>query len=309
MKMRNKVLCYSFPILLHISCAKEETKAPAPPPQTPAQDALSESLKKLNQENRRKLQENADKLRELEAQKAELERRWQNQNSGDPARGTPAQTYKTLDGGTVLTLISKEECELTEHGTILLCKYTRPDSKTLRLIVNALGTSQVIYFRLTEQGLEDAKGNILFTPDQLSATREQRKREADRLAQREQDSIRETRIIATKTLCQNDESQSSEDKLTVTDVSLKLQYPPDQVRTYLFKNITDIYDVKSDKWGNRATGFYENYFAFIVQPNNIRFLTVACRTEAEARSLRDTVVSAFNDWKEKFPEAVAWKSR
>lgn len=76
------------------------------------------------------------------------------------------QVYKSFDQRKVLTLISKDECELNEHGTILLCKYTKQNDN-LRVVTTALGTSQVLYYRFTNQGLQDNDGNVLFSPEGL----------------------------------------------------------------------------------------------------------------------------------------------
>jgi hypothetical protein len=76
------------------------------------------------------------------------------------------QVYKSFDQRKVLTLISKDECELSEQGTILLCKYTKQDDK-LRVVTTTLGTSQVLYYRVTNQGLQDNDGNVLFSPEGL----------------------------------------------------------------------------------------------------------------------------------------------
>jgi rRNA maturation protein Nop10 len=73
------------------------------------------------------------------------------------------QVYKSPDGRTVLTLISKDECELSNDGTILLCKYTKPND-TLRIVTTALGTSQVLYYRFIEQGLQAEDGRTLLEP-------------------------------------------------------------------------------------------------------------------------------------------------
>src|SRR5438477_12019445 len=90
-------------------------------------------------------------------------------NSSD-SQTTPAiqpepfhgQVYKSLDGRTVLTFVSKDECELPERGTILLCKYSKANN-TLRIVTIALGTTQVIYFRCTDQGLIDNYGNVFLS--------------------------------------------------------------------------------------------------------------------------------------------------
>lgn len=76
------------------------------------------------------------------------------------------QVYKSFDQRKVLTLISKDECELSEHGTILLCKYTKQNDN-LRVVTTALGTSQVLYYRFTNQGLQDNDGHVLFSPEGL----------------------------------------------------------------------------------------------------------------------------------------------
>jgi hypothetical protein len=78
------------------------------------------------------------------------------------------QVYKSIDSRTVLTLVSKDECELNQGGTILLCKYTKPND-TLRVVATALGTSQVLYYRFTDQGLQDNAGNVLFSPEGYTA--------------------------------------------------------------------------------------------------------------------------------------------
>jgi hypothetical protein len=82
----------------------------------------------------------------------------------------------------VLTLISKDECELNEHGTIFLCKYTKQNDN-LRVVTTALGTSQVLYYRFTNQGLQDNDGNVLLSPEVFSEF--QRQAELARLAQQE----------------------------------------------------------------------------------------------------------------------------
>ena len=86
--------------------------------------------------------------------------------SPPPIQAEPfhGQVYKSLNGRTVLTLISKDECELAQGGTTLLCKYSKPND-TLRIVKTALGTSQVVYYRITSQGLEGNDGNVLLSPE------------------------------------------------------------------------------------------------------------------------------------------------
>jgi hypothetical protein len=98
------------------------------------------------------------------------------------------QVYRAIDGKTVLTLISKDECELAGEGRTLLCKYTKQND-TLRIIVTALGTSQVIYFAFTDQGLRDNDGNVLLSPKNYEAAMEQARlaRERQENARREEE--------------------------------------------------------------------------------------------------------------------------
>lgn len=164
------------------------------------------------------------------------------------------QVYKSLNGRTTLTLVSKDECELSEGGTILLCKYTKPND-TLRVVTTALGTSQVIYFRFTDQGLEDNSGNVLFSPEKYAAAIEQLQRqqreqqreqqEKQRIAQAMTDSKRKTQTISTFSLSRRaiPNTWPSPDKLTVTDVSLILHrtwlpgLAPADSATYITRNL------------------------------------------------------------------------
>jgi hypothetical protein len=88
---------------------------------------------------------------------------------------------------------------LAEGGTTLLCKYTKPND-TLRVVTTALGTSQVIYFRFTNQGLVDNNGNVLFSPEGLAANIQQQQLEQQRVADEKINSVRETQIIGTFSL-------------------------------------------------------------------------------------------------------------
>src|SRR5258706_303451 len=56
------------------------------------------------------------------------------------------EIYRTHDNISSITLISPEELEFRANGTTFLCKYSRqPDG--LRVILTALGSQQVLYFR------------------------------------------------------------------------------------------------------------------------------------------------------------------
>ena len=77
------------------------------------------------------------------------------------------EVYRPLRGDTVLTLVSSDECELRQGQRTLLCKYTKqPDA--LRVVMTALGTNEVIYYKITEQGLQTEKGETLFSSELYS---------------------------------------------------------------------------------------------------------------------------------------------
>ena len=72
------------------------------------------------------------------------------------------EVYRPLRGDTVLTLVSPDECELRQGQRTLLCKYTKqPDA--LRVVMTALGTNEVIYYKFTDQGLQTEKGETFFS--------------------------------------------------------------------------------------------------------------------------------------------------
>ena len=92
------------------------------------------------------------------------------------------QVYKSLDGNTMLTLTSKDECELMQNGTTLLCKYTK-QTDALRIVATVMGTPQVIYYRFTDQGIQDNNGKVLLSPEGLLEA--QRQAQLARQAQQE----------------------------------------------------------------------------------------------------------------------------
>jgi hypothetical protein len=112
------------------------------------------------------------------------------QLQAEPIRG---QVYRSLDGGTVLTVISRDECELREGGTTLLCKYTK-QADALRVVVTAMGTTQVIYYRFTDQGIQDNNGGVLLSPERYAAAVEQARAAQEREQRARQEA--EQKILA-----------------------------------------------------------------------------------------------------------------
>src|ERR1017187_4010710 len=96
------------------------------------------------------------------------------------------QVYKSVEGRNVVTLTSKDECELTQNGTTLLCKYTK-QTDALRVIATVVGTPQVLYFRFVDQGLQANDGQILLAPQQYAdAMAKQQQAEAERQKQEQE---------------------------------------------------------------------------------------------------------------------------
>ena len=73
------------------------------------------------------------------------------------------EVYRAVDDVKVITLISTEELEINENGSNLVCKYSKQGDK-LRIIVTAFGTTQAVYYRITDKGLEGEDGSILYSP-------------------------------------------------------------------------------------------------------------------------------------------------
>lgn len=79
------------------------------------------------------------------------------------AAGFHGQSYQTRNGRSAITLISAEELEYRNGDTTLLCKYT-DQGNALRVIVTALGTQQVMYFRRVSDGLISNGGEVFLNP-------------------------------------------------------------------------------------------------------------------------------------------------
>lgn len=73
------------------------------------------------------------------------------------------QTYRTIGGGSVISLVSSDELEIREGGQNIVCKYTKQDGR-LRVVVSALGTTTAKYFNMTPQGLVDEDGDVYYEP-------------------------------------------------------------------------------------------------------------------------------------------------
>jgi len=97
-------------------------------------------------------------------------------NSRVEAKPFNAESYRTRDGRSAITLISLEELEYrVNDGTTLLCKYSSQQD-TIRVILTALGTQQVLYFRRVPNGLMSNDGVLYLSPSGFAEVQQQEER-------------------------------------------------------------------------------------------------------------------------------------
>lgn len=111
------------------------------------------------------------------------------------------QVYRAIDDRLVITLVSPDELELQTGGANLICKYTIQDD-ALRVVANIRGAAQALYYRITDEGLLDNDGSVLYTSSRLVEVR----RAADAARHKVQlnealgDACRAADVTAAKTL-------------------------------------------------------------------------------------------------------------
>lgn len=230
-------------------------------------------------------------------------------NNGDsqpppPIQAEPfhGQVYKSLNGKTVLTIISRDECELAEGRTTLLCKYSKQDGK-LRVVTTTLGTSQVIYFRLTNQGLEDNDGNVLLSPERLADIQREIQLKEQREQEEESKVRRETQIISKyvfpsakpPSLYSGDIAQ-----LTLTDASLKLSHSLGDW-TVAFADITGIGNVYVTQMGVYGFAFSYDDITVTRGTDFAKGDFIRGESKQQANDIHDAVLDAYKAWVKKFP--------
>jgi hypothetical protein len=119
-------------------------------------------------------------------------------NSRVEAQPFNGQSYRTQDGRSAITLISSDELEYrVPDGRTLLCKYTNQQN-ALRVIVTALGTQEVLYFRRVPNGLVSNDGILYLNPSALAEV--QRQAELAIRAQREAQAAEQRRLAESQQL-------------------------------------------------------------------------------------------------------------
>jgi len=72
------------------------------------------------------------------------------------------EVYRSWDGRNVIEVISKNEVEMTKRTDIILGQYTFKNSK-LRIVFTLFGTKIIEYYELTQEGLKDKNGVLLYS--------------------------------------------------------------------------------------------------------------------------------------------------
>jgi hypothetical protein len=146
--------------------------------------------------------------------------------------------YSSIDGSTVIRMISSDELEIERQGTNLVCKYTK-QGDVIRAVVNSFGTTQAVYYQTTPEGLQDKEGLIFYSPARLETARQQaaaarqqaveqarleaqRKEEAGRRAVAlYRETITPTKVISTyETFFTMDAGEEAARETTVSDVNV-----------------------------------------------------------------------------------------
>ncbi|HYC92484.1 MAG TPA: hypothetical protein VEO54_24975 [Thermoanaerobaculia bacterium] len=94
------------------------------------------------------------------------------------------EAYRTRSGTSSVILVSRDELEYTTNGTTFLCKYSE-QGNALRVILTALGTQQVLYFRRVQGGLQSNDGEIYLSETGLAEVERQEELERQRQIQAE----------------------------------------------------------------------------------------------------------------------------
>ena len=261
-------------------------------------------------------------------------------NSSQPAPPVQAepfhgQVYKSVDGRNMLTLTSKDECDLTQDGTTLPCKYTK-QADALRVIATVMGTPQVLYFRFVDQGLQANAGKILLAPQQyadamaklrqeeearqkaeaeIQREAQERQRREQQIAQENQDCTIETiKNSSFPLFLRTPQSPNgislTEGTITITDVSIELDiiYHRSNGSTQPGGCAIDfLHLLKIGNVGEEApaNSFNLDYSSIVGRGKSFyNDKTFGFKSDADARAAHDALIAALNSWKGKFPDVV-----
>ncbi|MBI5816359.1 MAG: formylglycine-generating enzyme family protein [Nitrospinae bacterium] len=99
------------------------------------------------------------------------------------AKPFKGETYRTLDGGTVVRIYSADELEIKkERAPNIVAKYTLEEGgKKLRVSFTALGTTTAVYYEITNDGIVDEHGATLYSTAALDSRLKGLRAEASKL--------------------------------------------------------------------------------------------------------------------------------
>jgi TonB family protein len=100
--------------------------------------------------------------------------------TGFAADVSKGKIFWSADQRTSIRITSPDQLELATDRSVQTCRYSR-DGDTLRVVVASLGSVEVLYFRVTSEGLVAADGLVLYDDRHLEA--------ATRLSRRETSAI------------------------------------------------------------------------------------------------------------------------
>jgi hypothetical protein len=225
----------------------------------------------------------------------------------------PGEVYKTIDQKQVITIVSSDKLELytSNINTNLICEYYVQGNR-LRVVATILGTQQALYYDVTDQGLVDKEGTILFSPQHyaktIEAIRLSQKRQGEerqRIAEVVKKSKEKTTIIEKFELSPRRYSSGNTTepiRATITDVSIDLDFTSlGHQRTRevgYFANLLYIRRVGQSYRHSFYVGFSRED-----DQSGVGFFLYA-KTHADAQAVQDALLRAFNKWSLKYPEAV-----
>ncbi len=220
-----------------------------------------------------------------------------------PATAQPfqRQVYQSFDGGHTLTLISPEECELSEGNTILLCKYNK-QAGDLRVVTTVMGSNQVLYYHQAGENLQTNDGIVLLSAKELSAAKEHAI-QVERQRQQEQDRRRKitigSRIVSKKLFTFDKLRDDNVISAVVSDTEVMLHFRASSTDKHVW--FGDIYSLRV------ADGNAKNVVVFwLGDPFNGGGIgqNLTFEDDATAAQFYDVIIEAMLAWRKKFPDAL-----
>jgi len=235
------------------------------------------------------------------------------------AKAFRGEVYRSFNGNIAITLVSRDELELRDgNGPTILCKYTKQQN-ALRVVANAFGTTQVMYFQFTDRGVQTDDGEILLSrqhyeealnqerlrQEQRQIEAQRREKEEARVASVRAESRLQTKVIKGFKLLpvRFSGGLKAVDSISVTDVAFHVHQPEDTFNDTNKTNIIDFADIASINEIEDDGGRFLFYIQFRRADRN-RQIEIFTESKEGAETIRDTCMSAYNDWRRVFPDAV-----